>query len=207
MRFLKYNGTKTNICDDYKTLPEFFNGKPIRVIFIMSIDAIKKAVRDIPDFPSPGIIFKDITPILSDHKLFSEAIDLMAEKYKDNPPTKIVGIEARGFIFGVALADKLGIGFVPIRKKGKLPYKTLEASYDLEYGSATVEIHEDALNSNDKVAIIDDLLATGGTAAASAELVKKLGAEIMGIDFLIELAFLKGIDQLKDYKVDSIITY
>ena len=173
----------------------------------MSIEAIKSAIRAIPDYPKKGILFRDITPLLQDAELFAESIDIMAERYKDNLPTKILGIEARGFIFGTALAYKLGIGFVPIRKKGKLPYKTLEASYELEYGTAVIEMHTDALTSNDRVVIIDDLLATGGTAAAAVSLVNKFGAKIDSIDFLVELSFLNGREKLKGYPVHSIMSY
>ena len=173
----------------------------------MSIELIKSAIRSVPDFPKPGILFKDITPVLSDEKLLKMVIDQMSKPYKINKPTKIVGLESRGFIFGVALAYKLGVGFVPIRKKGKLPYKTYEASYQLEYGSASMEIHQDSLTENDKVVIVDDLLATGGTMAAAIKLVNKLNAKILGLEFLIELEALNGREKIKGYNSHSIAIY
>ena len=171
----------------------------------MGIERVVGAIRDIKDFPKPGIIFKDITPVLKSRELFTEVIDLMCAPYIDNSPDYIVAIESRGFIFGSAMAYKLGCGIVPVRKKGKLPYSTLEASYDLEYGSATLEIHTDALQKADRVIILDDLLATGGTAGAAIELVKELGGEILGVDFLIELAFLEGRKKISDYKINTLI--
>ena len=156
-----------------------------------------KALRDVPDFPKPGIIFKDITPLLGDSKLFKRVIDSLAKECAGKGITKVVGIEARGFIFGAALAYAMGIGFVPCRKKGKLPYKTISASFDLEYGSAVIEMHNDALTSADKVVIVDDLLATGGTSNAAIDLVRKLGAEVALCAFVCELGFLKGGQKLK----------
>lgn len=173
----------------------------------MNIGKIKAAIRDIPDFPQTGILFKDITPVLQDGAMFAQVVDFIASKYKHTTPTKIVAIESRGFIFGTALAYKFKAGLIPIRKKGKLPHKTYEASYDLEYGSATVEIHQDALTKKDKVIIIDDLLATGGTARAAIQLVNKFGAEILGIEFVIELAFLKGRQKLNGYPVNSLVVF
>ena len=170
-------------------------------------DQLKAAVRDVPDFPIKGILFKDITPILQDGKLFRQAVDAIAERQKGKQVNAVVGIDARGFIFAGAVAYKLGIGLVPIRKKGKLPYKTVVTSYTLEYGSETSEMHVDALKQGDNVVIVDDLLATGGTAMAAATLVKQLGGNIIEIDFLIELSFLKGRDRLKDYPVFSVIVY
>ena len=170
-------------------------------------DQLKTAVRDIPDFPIKGILFKDITPILQDPKLFRLAVDTIADRHQGKKLKGVVGIDARGFIFAGAVAYKLGIGFIPVRKKGKLPYKTVVTSYTLEYGSETSEMHVDALAKGDNVIIVDDLLATGGTAMAAATLVKKLGGNIAEIDFLIELAFLKGRDRLKDYNVFSAIQY
>lgn len=172
----------------------------------MTKEAIENAIRDIKDFPKPGIVFKDITPLLHDGKLFSEYISILENRYRKLKPDYIVVIESRGFIFGSPLADRLKCGIVPIRKKGKLPHKTIEASYSLEYGTATVEIHQDALKKGDKIVLIDDLLATGGTAAASIQLVNKLDAEIVGIEFLIELEFLKGKEKISDYNVNSLIT-
>lgn len=170
-------------------------------------DQLKAAVRDVPDFPIKGILFKDITPILQDPKLFRLAVDTIADRHKGKNLKAAVGIDARGFIFAGAVAYKLGIGFVPVRKKGKLPYKTVVTSYTLEYGSETSEMHIDAISKGDNVIIVDDLLATGGTAMAAATLVKQLGANIAEIDFLIELAFLKGRERLKDYPVFSAIQY
>ncbi|MGO9585656.1 MAG: adenine phosphoribosyltransferase [Limisphaerales bacterium] len=168
---------------------------------------IEQAIRTIPDFPKPGIQFKDITPVLADARLFSSAIDLLTEKFKPGSVDAVVGIDARGFIFAAAAAVKLRAGFVPVRKKGKLPYQTLEQDYALEYGTATVAMHRDALKPGARVVLIDDLLATGGTSAAAAALVKKLGANILEIGFLIELKFLNGREKLKDYPVRSIIVY
>jgi adenine phosphoribosyltransferase len=168
---------------------------------------IEQAIRNVPDFPQAGIQFKDITPVLADARLFSGAIDLLTEKFKPGSVDAVVGIDARGFIFAAAAATKLKAGFVPIRKKGKLPYKTIEQDYALEYGSATVAMHVDALKPGARVMLIDDLLATGGTSAAAVALVKKLGANILEIGFLIELKFLNGREKLKGYPVRSIIIY
>ncbi len=170
-------------------------------------DHLKAAVRDVPDFPIKGILFKDITPILQDGKLFREAVDAIADRHKGKAIKSVVGIDARGFIFAGAVAYKLGIGFVPVRKKGKLPYKTVVTSYTLEYGSETSEMHTDAIKKGDNVIIVDDLLATGGTAMAAATLVKQLGGNIAEIDFLIELSFLKGRDRLKEHNVFSVLQY
>ena len=168
---------------------------------------IERAIRNIPDFPKPGIQFKDITPVLADARLFSGSIDLLTEKFKPGSVDAVVGIDARGFIFAAAAAVKLQAGFVPVRKKGKLPYKTHEQEYALEYGTATVAVHVDALKPGSRVLLIDDLLATGGTAAAAAALVKGLGAQILEIAFLIELGFLNGRQKLKDFPVRSLIVY
>ncbi len=168
---------------------------------------IEHAIRNIPDFPKPGIQFKDITPVLSDPRLFSGCIELLINNFKPGDIDAVVGIDARGFIFAAAAAVKLEAGFVPIRKKGKLPYKTHEQSYDLEYGSSTVAVHVDALKPGSRVLLIDDLLATGGTAAAAAALVKRLGADISEIAFLIELSFLAGREKLKDYPIRSLVVY
>lgn len=173
----------------------------------MSVQRLKAAIRDIPDFPKKGIIFKDITPILSDPQLFKLAVDTLAGRHRDSRIDKVCVVEARGFIFGSAVAYQLGAGLIPIRKKGKLPYQTNEASYDLEYGTATLQIHVDAVEKGSRVLLIDDLLATGGTAAASAKLVENLGGEIVEIQFLIELAFLKGREKLKKYNVFAPIVF
>lgn len=168
---------------------------------------IERAIRNIPDFPKPGIQFKDITPVLADARLFSGSIDLLTDGFKPGMVDAIVGIDARGFIFAAAAALKLRAGFVPVRKKGKLPYQTHEESYDLEYGTNAIAIHTDALKPGSRVLLIDDLLATGGTASAAAALVRKVGAEILEISFLIELRFLNGREKLKDYPVRSIVGY
>jgi len=168
---------------------------------------IERAIRNIPDFPKPGIQFKDITPVLADARLFSGSIDLLTDGFKPGMVDAIVGIDARGFIFAAAAALKLRAGFVPVRKKGKLPYQTHEESYDLEYGANAIAIHTDALKPGSRVLLIDDLLATGGTAGTAASLVKKVGAEILQISFLIELRFLNGREKLKDYPVRSIVGY
>ena len=170
----------------------------------MNVEKLEKALRRIPDFPKKGIVYIDITPILQDSNLFQLTIDLLAGKYIDSPPDYIAAIDARGFIFGGALAAKLGCGFVPIRKKGKLPYKTFSEEYDLEYGSAEIEVHIDAVPAGAKVLLVDDLLATGGTAAAAIKLLEKLKAQITGIEFIVELGFLNGRKNL-NYPVDSII--
>jgi len=164
-------------------------------------------IRDIPDFPKQGIIFKDITPLLSNHDAFRYAIDELKKRFTGVKITKIVGAEARGFLVGAALSYSMGIGFVPIRKPNKLPYKTVSYSYQLEYGSDTLCIHEDALTSKDHVLVVDDLLATGGTAAATVELCRKLGAEIVGVGFLVELDFLNGREKLNDLRVESLIHF
>jgi len=168
---------------------------------------IECAIRNIPDFPKPGIQFKDITPVLADARLFSGSIHLLTEKFRPGQIDAVVGIDARGFIFAAAAAIKLQAGFVPVRKKGKLPYKTHEQEYNLEYGTATVAVHVDALKPGSRVLLIDDLLATGGTAAAAAALVQRLGAEILEISFLIELSFLAGRERLKNYPVSSLVVY
>jgi len=166
---------------------------------------LKTYIRDIPGFPKEGIIFKDITTLLKDGARFKEAVDLIAAEFKDKKVDVVLSIEARGFIFGSAVAYKLGSGMAPIRKKGKLPYKTHKVSYELEYGSDTLEIHQDAFPKGARVLIVDDLLATGGTARAVADLVKKMGGEIVGLAFVVELLPLKGREKLKDYNVFSLI--
>jgi adenine phosphoribosyltransferase len=168
---------------------------------------IERSIRNVPDFPKSGIQFKDITPVLADARLFSGCIDLLIDGFKPGQVDAIVGIDARGFIFAAAAAIKLQAGFVPVRKKGKLPYQTHEQEYELEYGTSSIAMHVDALKPGHRVLLIDDLLATGGTAAAAAALVKKLGAEILEISFLIELKFLNGRDRLKGHKVRSVVVY
>lgn len=171
------------------------------------IGNIRGAIRDIPDFPKPGIVFKDITPLLSNGPLFGKMIDLIAERYRSQRIDTVLGIESRGFIVGAALAYKLGAGFSIVRKPGKLPYDTHSASYELEYGNDTLEIHVDAVAPNSRVVIADDLIATGGTAAATAELVSKLGATVVECAFVIELAFLNGREKLKPHGVFSVLQY
>lgn len=173
----------------------------------MSLDKIKAAIRDVPDFPKPGILFKDITPVLHDPDLFRAAVKIFADRQRGRSVQRIAAIEARGFLLGAALACELGIGLVPIRKKGKLPYDTIEQSFDLEYGTATIEVHRDAFSPGESVLLIDDLLATGGTAQAAAQLIEKLGARVIEIDFLIELSFLNGRAKLAPYPVFSPITF
>jgi adenine phosphoribosyltransferase len=168
---------------------------------------LKAAIRDVPDFPIKGIVFKDITPVLQNGPLFREAVDILAARHIGKKVDSVVGIDARGFIFASAVAYKLGLGMVPVRKKGKLPWKTITTTYSLEYGDSTVEIHTDAVKKGDNVIIVDDLLATGGTALAACELVQKLGAKVIEVDFLVELSFLKGRDRLKDFNIFSAITY
>ena len=168
---------------------------------------IERAIRNVPDFPKPGIQFKDITPVLADGRLLEATVQLLIDGHWHQGVDKVVGIDARGFIFGAAAAVKLGAGFVPIRKKGKLPWNTHEQSYDLEYGSATVAIHVDAVKPGERVLLVDDLLATGGTAAAAVQLLEKLGAQIVGVNFVIELGFLDGRKRLNGYPVDALVRY
>lgn len=171
------------------------------------MDDLKKYIRNIPDFPKKGILFRDITTLIGDSKQFKKVIDALTERYADKKIDAVVAIESRGFIFGGALAYKLGAGFVPVRKKGKLPYKAYQASYSLEYGEDTLEIHQDAIKPGERVLLIDDLLATGGTISAVTDLVKKLKGEIVEAAFIIELKDLKGRCKLKDFLVYSMIQY
>ena len=171
------------------------------------MDDLKQIIRDIPDFPKKGIVFKDITTLLADAKSFQRMVDLLAHRYIGEKIDQIVGIEARGFILGAALAYKLGTGITLVRKPGKLPYKTRSISYDLEYGSDSLEIHEDAFKPGDKVIVADDLLATGGTMAAVVDLVEKFGAEIHECAFMAELEFLNGRSKLPDGKVFSLMKF
>lgn len=168
---------------------------------------LKEWIRDVPDFPKKGIIFKDITTLLKDAKALRCTVDLMADRYKNEKIDQVIGIESRGFIFGSPLAYHINAGFIPVRKPGKLPSITERISYDLEYGTDSLEIHRDALEPGQKVLIVDDLLATGGTAAAVARLVEKLEAEVVGLGFIIELTFLKGREKLAGHKVHSLIQY
>jgi adenine phosphoribosyltransferase len=168
---------------------------------------IERAIRNVPDFPKPGIQFKDITPVLADARLFAGTIDLLTQNFKPGDVDAVIGIDARGFIFAAAAATKLHAGFVPVRKKGKLPYTTIEEDYALEYGHSTVAMHIDALKPGAKVLLVDDLLATGGTAAAAISLVKKLGGQILEVGFVIELKFLNGQAKLHDLPVRSLVSY
>ena len=171
------------------------------------MDNLKQAIRDVPDFPKQGILFKDITPLLQNGALFQQAIDAMAAPFAGQKIDVVVGVEARGFLFAAALAYKLGAGVVIVRKPGKLPYKTYKVTYDLEYGTDSLEIHQDAIKPGQNVLIVDDVLATGGTVKATAELVKKFRANICGIVFLSELTFLNGREKLKDYELTTLITF
>jgi adenine phosphoribosyltransferase len=172
----------------------------------VSLD-LRDRVRDVPDFPTPGIVFKDLMPLIADPEYFTESIRLLAEWARPRNPDFVLGAEARGFIFGGALAYELGAGFIPARKPGKLPRETVEASYALEYGTDSLQVHRDAFPRGGRVIIIDDVLATGGTAHAKIELVESLGGVVAGILFVIELSFLNGRDRLEGYDVHSLISY
>ncbi|MAE84812.1 MAG: adenine phosphoribosyltransferase [Flammeovirgaceae bacterium] len=173
----------------------------------MIADKLIKTIRDVPDFPNPGILFKDITPVLADPELSLEVSKEFFEYWKAKGVEAVVGIESRGFIYGLQLAQQLGVPFIPVRKAGKLPFKTIKHSYDLEYGSAEIEIHIDAISEGQKVLIHDDLLATGGTAKAACELIEKIGGEVLGYSFLVELAFLEGAKKLDGKDVHSLVTF
>jgi adenine phosphoribosyltransferase len=171
------------------------------------LEKLRAGVRDVPDFPKKGIIFKDITPILKDGVLFRASVDLFLEECRDKKIDKVVGIDARGFLFGSAVAYELGIGFVPLRKKGRLPYKTESAAYTLEYGEAEMELHIDAIVPGERIVLIDDLLATGGTSASAVTLIKKVGGELVEAIFLIELEFLHGREKLAPIPIKSFLTF
>lgn len=171
------------------------------------LDLLRSRIRDVPDFPRDGILFKDITPLLADVDAFRACIQVMVERLEGQPVEAVLGIESRGFMFGAALADKLGVGFVPIRKLGKLPAATYRAEYDLEYGRDAVEIHRDALRPGDRVVVVDDLIATGGTAAAAGKLVKRCGAEVAAFVFVIHLIALGGIEKLEPHRVITVLDY
>jgi adenine phosphoribosyltransferase len=171
------------------------------------LEKLRAGIRDVADFPKKGIVFKDITPILSDPALFRQSIDLFLERCRGKKIDKIVGIDARGFLFGSTVAYELGVGFVPIRKRGKLPYKTEIAKYSLEYGEAEMEMHIDAMQAGEKVVLVDDLLATGGTSAAAAALIQKVGGELLEAQFLIELDFLHGRQKLAPTPVAAFLKY
>jgi len=172
-----------------------------------TMEDLKKYIRNIPDFPKKGILFRDITTLLLDAKAFRSAIDQLADRFQNKGITKVVGIESRGFLTAAPLAYLLDAGFVPVRKKGKLPYKTSYVSYELEYGQDTLEIHIDAFKKGEKVLIADDLLATGGTARATVDLIEKSGGTVAGLGFLIELTDLHGRQKLKNHTVESLIQY
>jgi len=173
----------------------------------MDVERLTAAIREVPDFPKPGIMFKDITPILAEPELFRMAVEVLAARAQNRRVDKIAAVEARGFVFAGAMADRLGAGLVPIRKKGKLPYKTFEESYELEYGAATLAVHQDAFEKGDQVLLVDDLLATGGTAGASAKLIEKAGGTVAEVVFLIELSFLNGREKLSHYDVFCAIRF
>ncbi len=168
---------------------------------------LKNYIRSIPDWPKKGVLFRDITPLLADSQAFSAAIDALCGDYSNSGANYVAAVDARGFIFGAAVAQKLRLGFLPIRKKGKLPHEIVSSSYELEYGTDTLEMHRDAMKQADKVLLVDDLLATGGTMSASCKLIEQLKGEIVGISFLIELTDLNGREKLGDYKVSSVIRY
>ncbi len=173
----------------------------------MTAETLRAKIREIPDFPKPGILFYDITTLLKDAEAYKDAIDLMLEPYRDEQIDLVVGMESRGFIFSAPMAYQLGTGFVPVRKLGKLPAETLTVEYALEYGSNTLEIHRDAVTAGQRVLVVDDLLATGGTVRGTIELVERLKGEVVGLAFLVELEFLKGRDRLEDRRVTSVIRY
>jgi adenine phosphoribosyltransferase len=171
------------------------------------LDSLAAFVRDIPDFPKPGVVFKDITPLLADHGAFSSMVDRLSDAFAGRPVDRVLGIEARGFIAAAPIAYRFGAGFTPVRKAGKLPWKVEQEQYELEYGTDLLEIHVDAIAPGERVLIIDDVLATGGTAAATTRLVEKLGADVVGLGFIIELGFLGGREKLAGREIVSLITY
>src|SRR3954454_19762060 len=173
----------------------------------VDVDVLKSHIRDIPDFPKPGVTFKDITPLLADAGAFMSMVDALADRFRDEPVDKVLGIEARGFIIAAPVAHALGAGFVPVRKAGKLPWEVEKQEYVLEYGTDLLEIHRDAVAPGERALIVDDVMATGGTASAAVRLVEKLGGEVAGLAFVIELAFLGGRGKLGDHSAVSLITY
>ncbi len=174
---------------------------------VSSVDDLRAMIREVPDFPKPGIRFYDITTLLKQGDAFGEVIDRMADQIGDTKVDVVVGMESRGFIFSAPLAYKLGAGFVPVRKLGKLPAETIEVEYELEYGTATLEIHSDAIGKGQNVLIVDDLLATGGTVMGTIELVRRLGGEIAGLSFMVELTALHGRDKLGEFEIHTLISY
>jgi len=173
----------------------------------VSADELRAKIREVPDFPKPGILFYDITTLLKDATAYRDAIDLLVKPYRDQRVDVVVGMESRGFIFSAPMAYTLGVGFVPVRKLGKLPAETVSVEYALEYGTNTLEIHRDAITPGQRVLIVDDLLATGGTVSGTIDLVRRLGGEVVSLAFLVELRFLKGRERLRGYDVYSIIQY
>ena len=173
----------------------------------MSADSLRGQIREVPDFPKPGILFYDITTLLKDADAFAEAIELMNEPFKDEGIDLVVGMESRGFIFSAPMALHLRAGFVPVRKLGKLPAETISVEYELEYGTNTLEVHRDAIRPGQRVLIVDDLLATGGTVLGTIDLVRQLKGEVVGLSFLVELGFLKGRERLSGYPINSVIAY
>jgi len=173
----------------------------------VSADSLRGKIREVPDFPKPGILFYDITTLLKDADAFAEAIELMNEPFKDEGIDLVVGMESRGFIFSAPMALHLRAGFVPVRKLGKLPAETISVEYELEYGTNTLEVHRDAIRPGQRVLIVDDLLATGGTVLGTIDLVKQLKGEVVGLSFLVELGFLKGRERLSGYPINSVIAY
>jgi adenine phosphoribosyltransferase len=176
-------------------------------VTVRSVDDLRAKIREVPDFPKPGILFYDITTLLKEPEAFAEVVDRMADLVKDERIDVVVGMESRGFIFAAPLAYKLGAGFVPVRKLGKLPAETIEVEYDLEYGTATLEVHRDAIRAGQRVLIVDDLLATGGTVIGTIELVRRLGGEIASLAFMVELTALKGREKLGEFTIHTLLTY
>jgi adenine phosphoribosyltransferase len=171
------------------------------------VENLTSLIRDIPDFPEPGIVFKDITPVLADGKAFAALVDALAEPFRDIGVNKVAGIEARGFTLATPVAERLGAGFIPVRKPGKLPYETVREDYSLEYGTDSLEIHTDAAGKGEKVLLVDDVIATGGTAAAAIRLLRKIDADVVGFSVFIELAFLDGADKLDGVPFHALVTY
>jgi adenine phosphoribosyltransferase len=173
----------------------------------VSVETLRAQIREVPDFPKPGILFYDITTLIKQPRSFAECVDLMVEPFKDRKVDIVVGMESRGFIFSAPMAYVLGAGFVPVRKLGKLPAETISVEYALEYGTNTLEVHKDAIAPGQRVLVVDDLLATGGTVLGTIELVRELKADIVGLSFCVELLFLKGRDRLSDYEIHSVVQY
>jgi adenine phosphoribosyltransferase len=171
------------------------------------VEQLTSLIRDIPDFPEPGVVFKDITPVLADGPAFAALVDAMAEPFRDSGVTKVAGIEARGFTLATPVADRLGAGFIPVRKPGKLPFETVREDYTLEYGTDALEIHTDSAERGERVLLVDDVIATGGTAAAAIRLLRKIGADVVGISVFIELAFLNGAQMLDGVPLHALVTY